>query len=378
MTDLGSAEYPADRSAAAWRRMLPAVLGWMLVWLFFSQRLFHAYQMSDYPISWGQALRWSFLDWSLWAAMSPLIFRAARRWGLVRGNRIGNFLRHLTLSVLLAFVHFVIYGAMVYFLRPVPEENGSIRTLAQLLFLGKFHVEVATYWVLILLRYTFDYYRRYREKELQIARVETRLATAQLQALRMQLHPHFLFNTLNSISALMHRDVEAADRMLARLSDFLRMTLEVGGAQEVPLKQELDFLRRYLEIEQIRFPDRLKVKMDVPSGVLDAQVPNLILQPLVENAIRHGIAPSSSAGTIEITARHDAETLKLTVCDDGPGLEPGTDGPRREGVGLTNTRERIRQLYGAASRLELANGATGGLVVRLDIPFRTMGGATAS
>ena len=378
MTDLETAEYPSDAAAPAWRRYLPAAIAWTLVWLFFSQRLFHAYQMSESPISWGQALRWSFLDWSLWAAMSPLVFRAARRWGLVRRNRVGNYLRHLALSVLLAFVHFTIYGAAVWVLHPVPGEDSSLGTLAQLLFLGKFHVEVATYWVLLLIRYTFDYYRRYREQELLASQMETRLARAQLRALRMQLHPHFLFNTLNAISALMHRDVDAADRMLARLSDFLRLTLETGGTQEVTLKQELDFLQRYLDIEQVRFPDRLRVRMDVDPAALDAKVPNLILQPLVENAIRHGIAPSSSAGTIAISARCSNGTLRLEITDDGPGLGNGREAPAREGVGLTNTRERLRQLYGAAGRFELTNGSGGGLVVSLDIPFHPVGEANAS
>jgi LytS/YehU family sensor histidine kinase len=285
-----------------------------------------------------------------------------------------NFLKHFLFSVFLAGAHFTIYGVAVYLIRPVPEETTSIRTLAQLLFLGKFHVGVATYWVLVLLRYTFDYYRRYREQELRASRIATQLAQAQLQALRMQLHPHFLFNTLNAISALMHRAVAAADRMLARLSDFLRLTLESGGMQEVPLKQELDFLGRYLEIEKTRFADRLTVHMDVEPDALDAQVPNLILQPLVENAIRHGIARSSSAGTIEIRAHRANGTLHLAVRDDGPGLAANGGAPPREGVGLSNTRARLAQLYGESSRLELGNAAEGGVVVNLDLPYRTDAG----
>jgi LytS/YehU family sensor histidine kinase len=225
--------------------------------------------------------------------------------------------------------------------------------------------------VLVVLRHTFDFYTRYREEELRGSRMEAQLAQAQLQALRMQLHPHFLFNTLNAVSALMHRDLDAAERMLARLSDFLRLTLETGGAHEVPLRQELDFLRRYLEIEQTRFADRLDVRVDVEPVTLDARVPNLILQPLVENAIRHGVARSSAAGRIEIAAHRRNGSLLLEVRDDGPGLPEGADRPEREGVGLTNTRARLRQLYGATSHLTLANRREGGLHVTLTLPFRT-------
>jgi sensor histidine kinase YesM len=352
------------------------IVGWTLVWLFFSQRLYYAYQMSEHPITWGQALTWSFLDWSLWAALSPLIFRWSRRWGLVRANRVRNFLRHFGLSVLLATLHTLVYGTAVWIAKPVPQENLSIPTFAKLLLMGKFHIGVITYWVLVLLRYSLDYYRRYRREELRVSRIETQLAQAELQALRMQVHPHFLFNTLNAISALMHRDVEAAERMLARLSDFLRLTLETNGLQEVSLRQELDFLRRYLEIEQTRFADRLRVEMNIDPGTLDARVPNLILQPLVENAIRHGIAPSSSAGTVAIAAHRENGTLRLEVRDDGPGLPEGSPVPHREGVGLSNTRARLHQLYGNASRLDLTNARSGGLIVSVDIPFRSAASGT--
>ena len=318
-----------------------------------------------------QALRWSFFDWGLWAALSPLSFRAARRWPFVRGNRLANFLRHLGFGLVLSSVHFVVYLVSLAVFQPVPEEARNLVALAEIVFLAKFHLEVATYWVLVLLRTTFDYYRRYREQELRATRMQAQLAQAELQALRMQLHPHFLFNTLNGVSALMHRDPDAAEQMLARLSDLLRITLETSGAQEVPLRQELDLLQRYLDIEQTRFADRLEVEMRIDPDTLDAHVPNLILQPLVENAIRHGIAPHSSAGTIELAARAENGVLHLTVRDDGPGAPAAGGAPFREGVGLSNTRERLRQLYGERSRLELGHGAEGGFEVSLDIPFRT-------
>ena len=187
----------------------------------------------------------------------------------------------------------------------------------------------------------------------------------------MQLHPHFLFNTLNSISALLHHDPELADRMIARLGDFLRLTLENSGAQEVTLQKELEFLKCYLEIERVRFQDRLTVSYDVAPETLDAMVPNLVWQPIVENAIRHAIAPRSGRGHIEMRAQRTGETLQLQVKDDGPGLpsNQNSNGSSSKGVGLANTRERLRQLYGNNHRFELVNGSDRGLVVTLEIPF---------
>lgn len=348
-----------------------AFAGWTCVALFFANRLFFSHQLTHQPISWVEAISWSFLDWYLWAALSPFVFRASRHFPLGRGAPIRNVFVHLLLSVIFTVVHSTIYGTIVWNVRWIPAQDVTLTGLVQGLFFGKFHLGVVTYWVLVVLRHTFDFYTRYREEELRVSRMEAQLAQAQLQALRMQLHPHFLFNTLNAIAALMHRDVDAAERMLARLSDFLRLTLEAGAAHEVSLRQELEFLKRYLEIEQTRFADRLEVSVDVDPTALDARVPNLILQPLVENAIRHGIACSASAGHVEIAAHRRNGALLLQVSDDGPGLTAGAAQPLREGVGLTNTRARLAQLYGAGSSLDFANRREGGVQVTLTIPFRT-------
>ena len=224
--------------------------------------------------------------------------------------------------------------------------------------------------LIVLLVSAFSYYRRYQEGELRASQLEALLSQSQLQALKMQLHPHFLFNTLHSISSLMHRDIEAADKMIARLGDFLRLTLENSGTQEVTLQEELEFLRCYLEIEHIRFQDRLTTHMDIAPQALVTHVPNLILQPIVENAIRHGIAPRSTPGRIEIRAERNNGTLRIQVRDNGPGLpgNPNADNLYKEGLGLANTRARLEQLYGAAHRFDLANDPDGGLVVTLEIP----------
>jgi len=199
------------------------------------------------------------------------------------------------------------------------------------------------------------------------AELEKGLAQAKLQALQMQLNPHFLFNTLHSISSLMHKDIEAADKMITRLSDLLRAALEGAGTQEVSLRQELKLLELYLAIEKIRFGNRLTVKLDVAADVLEAQVPNLILQPLVENAIRHGIEPRARPGRIELQAHRQNGVLAVVLSDDGTGL--GQNGAIREGIGLSNTRARLRELYGSAHRFELASGPQGGVRVELNIPY---------
>jgi len=241
------------------------------------------------------------------------------------------------------------------------------------LLVKTFHLNLLIYWVIVSVHHAFGYYRQVQVRELRAVELEKRLAQARLQALQMQLNPHFLFNTLHAISALVHKDVEAADRMIARLSDLLRYALESTDAQEVPLRQELDFLNRYLEIEKTRFGDRLTVRLDIAPETLDALVPNLVLQPLVENAIRHGIEPRAKPGRIDLRARRENGRLKLEVCDNGVGLPSGRI--PEEGVGLSNTRARLQQLYGERHLFALGNTAGGGLTVSVELPFRAAGGA---
>jgi LytS/YehU family sensor histidine kinase len=220
--------------------------------------------------------------------------------------------------------------------------------------------------VILFVYYAFDYYAKYRDRELRTSQLETRLTVAQLQALKMQLNPHFLFNTLHSISSLMYTDVRAADAMITRLGDFLRMALENESVQEVPLRQELDFLGRYLDIEKIRLDERLTLRVDIDERALDARVPNLGLQPLIENAIHHGIAHLPRGGAIELSAHRDGEILRIHVRND----RPETAGTSREGIGLTNVRARLAQLYGAAHRFHIDESVDGSVAVHLAIPFR--------
>ena len=219
--------------------------------------------------------------------------------------------------------------------------------------------------------------RQARARELAYSQLQARLAQAELRALKGQLQPHFLFNTLNTISSVMYEDVQAADALISRLADLLRLSLRERGEQEVTLAEEMEFLTLYLEIMRARFGPRLDVKVSADPGTGGALVPHLLLQPLVENSIRHGVAQTAGAGHIEVRAARQDGTLTLTVRDDGPGIADASDAMRR-GVGLPNTAGRLAHLYGQEGRFELANADGGGLVVTVRIPFRVAGAAVTA
>jgi anti-sigma regulatory factor (Ser/Thr protein kinase) len=225
------------------------------------------------------------------------------------------------------------------------------------------------YVALIGLAHAGVFYRRYREREQQAARLESRLNQAQLRALQTQLQPHFLFNTLNGIATLLRRDPAKAEEMLLSLSDLLRISLSSSRRHEIPLREEMDFLGRYLALQRMRFGDRLRVTEEIEPAAMDCLVPALLLQPLVENAIRHGLEPAGRPGELRLAAVRNGEWLRLTVADDGVGLPPGDQ--NRAGVGLANVRERLAALYGAAHEFSIAERPGGGVVASLKLPART-------
>jgi signal transduction histidine kinase len=227
-----------------------------------------------------------------------------------------------------------------------------------------------TYLPIVLIAHALSYYGRFRDRDLHSAKLETLLARSRLQTLKSHLQPHFLFNTMHSISALMLTDVKAADKMMTRLSDLLRMSLETDEIQTTTLRHELEFLAGYLEIEKIRLEERLNVVVDVPPEILDTRVPHLTLQPLVENAVRHGVSRLSSGGTIWITARRDGRELELRVRDNGPGLVEAAGVPVKTGLGLRTTRERLMTLYGGEQSVDVHNSPGGGAEACVRIPFR--------
>ncbi|HKO59753.1 MAG TPA: histidine kinase, partial [Pyrinomonadaceae bacterium] len=280
---------------------------------------------------------------------------------------VRNSLIHVILSCGFAFTLLAIY-VLLTTLVGLQSPNSSLLTTLRVQYVISFHSEVLTYWAVIGLSHALDYYRKYREREIRASQLEAQLARAQLDALRMQLQPHFLFNTLNTISVLMKENVQLADQLLLRLSDLLRLSLKSTDNHEVALRDELEFLRNYLEIEQTRFQDRLTVRYEIDEQVFDAQVPNLILQPLVENAIRHAVTPKPGKSTVEIRATRRNGKVELQVRDDGPGLPSVTHG---NGIGLSNTRARLDQLYGSAHTFELSPANGTGLQVTVTLPFHT-------
>jgi two-component system, LytTR family, sensor kinase len=316
------------------------------------------------------ALRPGLLEATLWAFTTVAIFWLARRFPLERGRVLPRIALHLVAAVVIALARtgiMVVLGWYVPWVRP--------RIFSQQ-FWGTSSQNFLFYALLLGIGHLVLYYRRYREREQAAEQLARGLTEARLQALKMQLQPHFLFNTLNAISALIPDDAKPARRMIARLGDLLRVTLEHEETQEVTLREELAFLEPYLEIEQARLEDRLTVVMKIAPETLEARVPHLLLQPLVENAIRHGIAARIEPGTVEISASRgpDDRFLHLEIRDDGRGANRNTDAddevrPRR-GVGLTNIRARLEQLYGREHRFTLENQAAGGVLVRISLPFR--------
>ncbi len=352
-----------------WPRRV-AILGlWTLLALFTASRRIIVYTSAGRPIDWVAELLSHLGAWYTWALLSIVIMRLAERFPFERHRWPRALAVHLPASALVAFAHNLIDYLPDRGLRaPGAETFGAY-------LLSYYQFNILTYWVILGIGSAFAYYRRFRERELRASQLEARLAQSRLQVLRMQLHPHFLFNALHAVSALMHRDVAAADRMLVRLSELLRLAIDGDGSHEVPLRREIDFIERYLEIMKLRFENRLEVALDVAPETLDAPVPNMLLQPLVENAIRHGIADRVAGGRVEVRARLDDGFLEIVVRDDGPGLAVAPETAMERGLGLANTRARLEQLYGARHRFRLATRPEGGVEVAVGVPFRAERGA---
>lgn len=344
---------------------------WSIVALFFTSQTVVQSHLYKTPVSFLQALSWQFSSCYVWLILTPLILWFDSHFRLERGKWSRNLPAHIVFSIIIALIQQSVDALVLPLLGYYPgtKFNSYLETY-RFFLLVNFHLALFFYWAILGVRYAIEYYQKYRERELRASQLETRLAQARLQVLKMQLHPHFLFNTLNAIAELVFKDPESAEQMITNLSDLLRLSLDNVGVQEVPLKQELDFLHKYVEIEQTRFHDRLRLNIAIAPETLDASVPNMILQPLVENAIRHGIGMRSRGGNIEVGAERQNGMLHLFVRDDGRGLLNGEQQALKEGVGLANTRARLSHLYGAQHRFELNDSPGGGLTVAMMIPFR--------
>ena len=313
----------------------------------------------------GRAFEWSWLlpnrlvDWYSCAIFTPLFFWLARRYPIAQGRWVRHVPVYLVAAAAVSAAKIAIqrWVTIAVIGQPFPP-------LAQALMHG-FIIENMAIWCVIAAVHAIEFHQRVREREVLTARLQARLSEAQLDALSSRLHPHFLFNTLQGISTLVYRDPAAADAMLGHLSTLLRRALVRGQGHEVTLAEELSLLEEYLAIVQARFGDRVTVEREVDPAALAGLVPQLVLQPLVENAVEHGVARRAGAGRIAIRATRRGDRLSIAVTDDGPGLERSA----REGVGLGNTRLRLGELYGEGGQLTLQPGEARGLVVTITLPF---------
>jgi signal transduction histidine kinase len=334
--------------------------------------------LQGHPAPFGRALAAAFPGWEAWAVLAPAVFWFGRRVPLRWPTGPGPVAAHLGFSLLVGAVHALVHATCgwLFALRP---SNLGLLGYYEATLLDWLPISILTYWTIIAIGRGLDYYHRFREEQVRAADLGRRLTEARLEALTAQLHPHFLFNTLNAAVALVRTgDNPKAAKVLTQLGDILRHLLQTAPSQEVTLRDELAFLERYLEIELIRFSHRLTVKVQVPDELLDAAVPNLILQPLVENAIRHGLASHDRSGSVELEATASGGMLRLQVRDDGPGLPADWSLDRSAGVGLGNVRSRIAHLYGNPAGLDVRGRAGGGVEATITIPLSPLARPSAT
>lgn len=351
---------------AAW---ILVVGGWTLVGLgyFFSQA-YTENSSGTASIGWGRLLGFSVGTAWIWAALTPVVLWLTRNATFTTGRRAHS----LGLCALTGAGFFLLSGTLEWTLG-VATGRYSTGQFRSALFSECVETRLLAYLAILTLGWSARYFALYRTRHLHASDLEARLTKTHLQVLKMQLQPHFLFNTLNTVAELVHTDPDAADQMITRLGRLLRLSLDHAGHQVVPLRQETEFLRVYLDIEQVRFQDRLQVVWDLAPDTLEAAVPTLLWQPVLENAIRHGVTPLAGRGRIVIASYREDDDLVLEIRDNGRGLP--AEGAPREGVGLRNIRERVAQLYGPRARFTLGPALGGGTVATLRLPFTPCEGA---
>jgi two-component sensor histidine kinase len=346
---------------------LAAIAGWwtFVSFLFVPQTYIIA-QGRPSPFTTFEALAANLhMFWS-WVPLTPVVLALGTHLPLEKPRIARNLLLLCLCAPAITFVHLLIVSASNNLLLIKVWSRAAPATPAKYAA-GLAATDIVIFWGTLGVGQAFNYFRKYKDREAS-------LAQSQLQLMKMQLQPHFLFNTLNAISELVYDNPAAADQSITQLSELLRLSLKSGKTQEVPLNEELEFLDRYINIQRILLQERLHVRFNIDTEARVALVPNMILQPLVENAIRHGIGPRGSGGNIEVNAMKDGDLLILEVADDGVGYDMGFDLATHTGagtgLGLSNTRLRLRHLHGASHRFDLAKSATGGLNVRISFPFR--------
>lgn len=358
-------------------QILAIIAAWMMLGIIYAGPIYFETEAEGMGHSPWRIFSWGVLIWLAWAPLTPVIIWLARRFSFVDGKWRVSILVHLPAFLLLSAIHSAAAAWLTLVINPFDSMGVSPgafwpRFISRVP--GSFGSDLLIYGAVIGIGYAFDYYRKYRERELLTSRLEAQLVQAQLDSLRMQLQPHFLFNTLNGIVGLVRDNKnQAAVNMLVGLSDLLRHTLEHSSKQEVELKEELNFIKLYLRIQEMRFADRLQIELDIDPATTEAMVPNLILQPLAENAVRHGLGRSASSGLVGITSQVAGDHLRLVVYDNGVGLPDNWQLNGSVGIGLANTAARLQQLYDDNHRFDIRNREVSGVEVVIEIPLRNRG-----
>jgi hypothetical protein len=359
-------------SRIKWAAAIIAV--WALLGLIYAGPIYFEMRAEGMQHAAWRVFSWGILMWLAWAPLTPVIVWFARRYSLLDGAWKRNLLVHVPAFLAMSLLHSAASTVITLSIDPFDGLGDGPKTFWPSFLLrvpGSFRSDLLIYGAVIGICYAFDYYRKYREREILATRLEAQLAQAQLDALRMQLHPHFLFNTLNSIAGLVRDNKnQAAVSMLVGLGDLLRHTLEHSSRQEVELREELNFIKLYLSIQQMRFSDRLRTEFDIDPATATALVPNLVLQPLTENALRHGIAHSAAPGVVGISSTVQNGHLRLMVYDNGAGLHDGWQLKGSAGIGLANTAARLQQLYDDNHQFDIRNRDSGGVEVIIVMPLK--------
>jgi len=378
--------YPYQNGSNRMLRMPSSAIGrWVKYWLAWTGAgLFYITQAFMTQLSRSEAIPWRNIVVGWMAAMyicvpfTPAILWLGRRWAVEEGNHTRQIAFHFCASILFALVSTALEVPVLVALGMAPALGGPRSFVLDFWYLLPYdlHGGVIRYWAVVGLQALFRSNREARRREREAlelkfhsAQLAQQLTASQLSALKMQMHPHFLFNTLGAIMVLVRQQKgHEAEAMLSRLSDLLRHSLDDVDAQEVPLWRELDFLRLYLSIEQVRFEDRLRVRIDAGPEVANALVPHMALQPIVENAVRHGLGQSEEPVLIHVSVSKENSHITLTVTDDGPGCPPVF---QEKGIGLNNTRSRLNRLYGAQAGFSVENRVPRGVRVTMTVPYRT-------
>jgi hypothetical protein len=342
-----------------------------LAGLFFATQFYYVMKAWGTPVAWEWVLPVRLWAWYEWGLLFLVVIWLGKRFPLEAHRRKRTLPIHCVASVVISAFQIVVNTWTHLTFVEDPAKGYTYSGYLQSLLMFALHRNLLIYWIILGGYHAFRVHRALADERIAASELKAQLAGARLQALKMQLHPHFLFNTLHAIAALIRKNPAEADRVINDLSELLRLALADVESHKVPLAREMEFLERYLAIQEVRFGERLRIEFDVEPETLSALVPNLLLQPIVENAVRHAVASRHSGGLIEIRARRVGARLRIEVEDDGPGLLFSSDIAFRSGLGLSSTKERVERLYASEASIELGAAHLGGLAVRFDLPYES-------